>query len=271
MSKRNLCAVLHGAGDLRVVERPTPQPADNEVQVAIRSVGVCGSDMSLYRTAVIGPCSLRSPMTLGHEACGVVSSLGSNVTQLAIGDRVALSPIEGCGRCRVCSEGHHNLCPHVRMMATPPTDGSLANFVVWPASLCYKLPDTMTWEEGALVQPMTLALYGCQRAGVKPGHRLLVCGAGPLGMMMVMAAKDIGVSSICVTDLSDDRLQFLKTTTGCLVTRADDDAASDVADRVMSLLGREADVTIECSGAPSAVRVGIYVPRRYRPNCVTQG
>ncbi|KAL8611702.1 hypothetical protein ACOMHN_063728 [Nucella lapillus] len=258
MDTGNRCAVLHGIGDLRVEEHSIPQPAADEVQIQIRSVGLCGSDLALYSTAHVGKFPLQHPIILGHEPCGVVSGLGSGVTQLNIGDRVALSPHQGCGTCRVCQEGRYNLCPQAQMMATPPTDGSLANFVVWPARLCYRMPAQMTWEEGALVQPMALALYGCQRAGVKKGHRVLVCGAGPMGMGMVMAAKAIGASCLCVTDISEERLKFLSDASGCLATRADAGTPSEVARQVTSLLGEEADVSIECSGAPSAVSTAIH-------------
>ncbi|XP_076465684.1 sorbitol dehydrogenase-like [Babylonia areolata] len=265
MSAKNLCAVLYGRLDMRVEERPIPEPAEGEVQIEVRAVGVCGSDLAHYRTGcgVISGVPIPQPIVLGHESCGVVSGLGPGVTDLVLGDKVAVSPkYPGCGHCLWCGEGRANLCPYAKMMSVTPTPGSLATFIVWPAKLCYRLSPKVSWEEAAMIQPMACALFGCQRAGVKPGQRLLVCGAGPLGQMIVMTAKTcLGVTRICVTDVNKERLQFIADVSGCRTLLLEDFGPRDVASHVTSLLEGAPDVSMECSGTAAGTNSAIYATR----------
>ena len=155
VSGPNLAAVLHGIGDLRVEERPIPEPVPGDVLVAMRSVGICGSDVHYLTHGRIGSFVVEAPMVLGHESAGVVAAVGPGVTTLKPGDRVALEPGIPCRACSACRTGRYNLCPDVRFFATPPIDGSMARYVVHPADFCYALPPHVSLDDGALLEPLS--------------------------------------------------------------------------------------------------------------------
>ncbi|KAI8506307.1 hypothetical protein Bbelb_157340 [Branchiostoma belcheri] len=178
-----------------------------EVQIAIHSVGICGSDVHFWTDGSIGPFLVKSPMVLGHEASGTVCQLGEGVTHLNIGDRVAIEPGIPCRQCAACKGGKYNLCPHVKFCATPPVDGSLCRYYVHPADLCFKLPDNVSYEEGALLEPLSVAVHACRRSGVTIGSNVLVCGAGPIGLVCLLAAKAMGAAKVVITDIDAKRLE----------------------------------------------------------------
>src|SRR5512141_2535439 len=180
-------AVLHRAHDLRLEERPIPRPGPDEVLVAIRAVGVCGSDVHYWHEGRIGDFVVQAPLVLGHECAGVVVESGAEVTSLAPGDRVALEPGVPCRRCPACKSGRYNLCPDVIFMATPPVDGAFAQYVVHPADFAYRLPDHASLEEGALLEPLSVGIHAARRAGVGLGDTVLVGGAGPIGLTALLA------------------------------------------------------------------------------------
>ncbi|PVD19844.1 hypothetical protein C0Q70_20337 [Pomacea canaliculata] len=257
MADSNLCAVVYGKRDLRVESRAVPQAGLGELQIKVRAVGICGSDVSLWKNAAIGQFPLKDPLVVGHEPCGTVAGVGPGVTGFAVGDFVAMNPNITCGACGACREGRQNLCDCGIIMATPPTNGSIANFIVWPSRLCYKLPPSVTPNEGAFIQPIALAVHGCQRAGIKPGHRVLICGAGPLGMAMAMVARVSGASKLCITDINEARLQFLANITKCSIVHVQGEPPEDTAERVRKELAGFADVTLECSAAPTSIATAI--------------
>ncbi|KAK7484535.1 hypothetical protein BaRGS_00024167 [Batillaria attramentaria] len=240
--------------------RPIPLPSQGEVQIHIRSVGICGSDLSVWRSGRVGPFLMDKPLVLGHEPCGVVTAFGQGVTTLAVGDRVAIEPNAACGTCTICTSGRYNLCPHVTCMACPE-DGALANFLVWPARLCYKLPAELSWTEGAGVQPMALAVHACHRAGVRLGTRVLICGAGPLGMVIALAARAGGATRLCIIDKNEDRLKFIAGKVPCSTVLVGRESAEETADHVISKLGGQPDVSMECTGADSAISVAIFATK----------
>ncbi|GFR81902.1 sorbitol dehydrogenase [Elysia marginata] len=177
MADTNLSLVLHGIKDLRLEERPIPEPGRHEVQISIRSVGLCGSDVSYWQKGRIGNLVVTKPMVLGHEPSGVVSKLGSGVTNVRVGDRVAVEPNRPCGTCCYCKRGRYNICSDLHYLATPPQDGCITRYFCHPATFVYKLPDNVNFDEGALVQPLALGFYACERGGLKVGDYLLVTGA----------------------------------------------------------------------------------------------
>ena len=149
--------VLNSPLDLAVRDVPDPGvPGPGEVRVSVRSVGICGSDVHYYEHGRIGDFVLREPMVLGHEAAGVVDAVGEGVESLSPGDVVAMEPGVPCGACRECRIGRYNLCKDVRFWATPPHDGVLAEYVIHPAALTFRLPGHMTTEEGALMEPLAV-------------------------------------------------------------------------------------------------------------------
>ena len=163
------------------------------------SVGICGSDVHYWAHGGIGSFIVNGPIILGHETSAEVHKVGDKVTNLKPGDIVAIEPGTPCRCCCDCKEGRYNLCPEMTFHATPPFDGTLTRFFKHPADLCFKLPDTISADEGALLEPLSVGVYSCRRAGINVGDNILVCGAGPIGLVTVMAAKAFGARMICVT------------------------------------------------------------------------
>ncbi len=235
-------AVLHAVGDLRLEERADPVAGPREVLIEIAVVGVCGSDVHYYEHGRIGPRVVRGPHVLGHEASGRVVALGEGASKVAVGDRVALEPGVPCGRCRECRSGRYNLCRDVKFLGAPPIDGAFRRFVALHEDFVFALPDSVSDAAGALLEPLSVGLWACRRAGVTVGDRVLVTGAGPIGLLAVQAARASGAVEIAVTDLNPRRLE-LALRTGATV-------AGESVDF-------EADVLIECSGAPAALAAGL--------------
>ncbi|KAK2167480.1 hypothetical protein LSH36_27g06046 [Paralvinella palmiformis] len=241
-------------------ERPIPEPGPGEVQVAIQSVGICGSDVHYWTNGSIGDFILRSPMVLGHESSGIISKLGPGVKHLAIGDRVALEPGVPCRMCEFCKKGRYNLCPEIQFLATPPVHGDLSRYHVHAADFCYKLPDHMSLDEGALLEPLAVGVHACTRGGITIGDKVLVCGAGPIGLVCMMTAKAMGADEVIVTDISDTRLAVAKSM-GATHTLKVSGEPNDVARVVRSVLGSPPRVSVECSGAESSVKTAIYATK----------
>src|SRR3954454_11782656 len=247
----NRAAVLHAPRDVRVEERPVPEPGPREVLVEIAAVGVCGSDIHYYEHGRIGSFVVCEPMILGHESSGRVAALGEGATRHAVGDRVTLEPGVPCGHCRECRAGRYNLCQDVRFFATPPIDGAFANFVVIHEDFAFALPDSVSDEAGALMEPLSVGVWACQKAGVSAGDRVLVTGAGPIGQLAAQCARAFGATEITVTDVNPHRLELAARTAA---TRTIDVSKA-------SLDGVEADALIECSGHPDSVKAGITALR----------
>ena len=242
--------VLNGPRDLVLNRLPDPgPPGPDQVRVAIKSVGVCGSDVHYYQHGRIGDFVVNDPMVLGHEAAGVIEAVGDGVQSLAPGDAVAMEPGVPCGNCRECRTGRYNLCKDVRFWATPPIDGVLAEFALHPAAMTYKLPAAMTLDEGALMEPLAVGVHACNRGGVGPGCSVAVNGAGPIGCVTLMAALAYGASQVVVADVVPDRLERARQLGAAAVVDA---RSESLAAAVLAATGgRGADVGIECSGHPS--------------------
>jgi D-xylulose reductase len=241
--------VLHKAGDLAVSSVPDPgAPGPGTVRVRVSVVGICGSDVHYFEHGRIGDFVVTAPMVLGHETAGIVESVGPDVVGMKPGDRVAMEPGVPCGACGVCRAGRYNLCRKVRFWATPPFDGSLAEYVVHPASYTYRLPDNVSLDEGALMEPLAVGVHACNRGRVGPGAVVVVNGAGTIGCVTVAAALAFGASKVIVADIVPERLERARAL-GAAVTV---DARSEpLADAVMDATdGAGADVGIECSGHP---------------------
>ncbi len=241
--------VLNGPLDLELERRPGPgAPGPGQVRVQVKSVGVCGSDVHYYEHGRIGDFVVRDPMVLGHEAAGVVESVGEGVRSLSPGDVVAMEPGVTCGACRECRTGRYNLCKSVRFWATPPHDGVLAEFALHPAAMTFKLPAGMSMDEGALMEPLAVGVHACNRGRVGPGSVVAISGAGPIGCVTLMAALAYGAAQVVISDVVPERLERARRL-GAAVTV---DARSESLDeKVMTLTGgRGAEVGIECSGHP---------------------
>lgn len=243
-------AVLYKARDLRLEDVPTPQCGPDEVLVRVKSVGICGSDVHYWRTGHIGSFVVEAPMILGHEVAGVVAEVGAAVTTLRVGDRVALEPGVPCRRCEVCKTGRYNLCPDVRFFATPPIDGALSDYTLSPADFAYKIPDTLSLDAAALIEPLSVGLHACRRGGLTAGQSVLITGAGPIGLTSLMAARAFGATDIFISDVRPHRLELAKKLGATHAFDAREDAEALVGEMTG---GRGVDLAIECAGAEPAL------------------
>jgi len=236
-------SVLRGAGQVDVEERPIPQPGPGEVLIAIGSVGVCGSDVHYYDHGRIGPYVVESPLVLGHEAGGTVAGVGPGVAELSVGQRVSIEPGVPCRNCAQCLAGRYNLCPRVRFFATPPYDGAFAEYVVMPESFVYSIPDRLSDDAAGLLEPLSVGVWACRRATVGPERRVLVTGAGPIGLITAQAARAYGAAEVWITDVNPFRLS---------VAAEVGLTPIDVSAAPLTEAGIEVDVLLECSGNAQA-------------------
>ncbi|XP_060923732.1 sorbitol dehydrogenase [Limanda limanda] len=262
MAQENLSVVLHAQGDLRLEKLPIPEPGPDDVLLKMHSVGICGSDVHYWQHGRIADYVVTKPMVLGHEAAGQVVKVGSAVKHLKVGDRVAIEPGVPREMDEFCKSGRYNLSPTIFFCATPPDHGNLCRFYKHSANFCYKLPDNVTYEEGALIEPLSVGIHACRRAGVTLGSTVLICGAGPIGLVCLLVAKAMGASQVIITDLSPERLTMAKELGADFqVTVKREDEAKQLAKRVEDMLGAPPHITIECSGVESSIRTAIYATR----------
>jgi L-iditol 2-dehydrogenase len=251
--RTNATSVLYGVGDVRLEQRDVPEPGPREVLVEVRSVGVCGSDVHYYEHGRIGQFVVDAPLVLGHEASGVVVGVGSQAHRLAVGQRVALEPGVPCLHCHECRSGRYNLCPDVRFFATPPIDGAFATYVTIHEDFAFPVPESMSDDAAALIEPLSVGVWASRKAGIAPGDAVLVTGAGPIGLLAMQAARCFGAQDVTITDINPYRLGVARRTGA---TRALDVGETPLADA-----GVSADVLLECTGAPSVIADGIRALR----------
>jgi len=244
--------VLERTRDLRVRDIAIEEPlGPHDVRVRIHTVGVCGSDVHYYQQGAIGPFVVRSPMVLGHEAAGVVEEVGPAVTHLARGDRVCMEPGIPDPNSRAARLGLYNLDPAVRFWATPPVHGCLRPEVVHPAAFTFKLPDNVSFAEGAMVEPLAVGLHAANKARLRPGDVGVVLGAGPIGMVTALAALAGGCARVFMTDLQEPKLALAATFGAITPVNVREQNPGDVVRAATG--GWGADVVFECTGHPAAV------------------
>lgn len=257
-----LAVMVHGAGDLRLEEVPVPALGPGQVQIAIAAGGICGSDLHYYRHGHIGPVVLRQPMVLGHEISGIVTGLGPEVSQLAIGARVAINPSLACGQCRFCRAGLAHHCLDMRFygsaMRMPHVHGGFRRLLVAEARQCVALPPDFPLEKAAFAEPLAVCLHAVERAGPLAGRKVLVTGCGPIGALTILAARHAGAETIVATDIADPAL--------ALARRIGADHTINVAENLEELQAFSAnkghfDVVFEASGQESALRIAMEVVR----------
>jgi D-xylulose reductase len=234
---------------LREIDVPT-EPGPGEVKIDMRVVGICGSDLHYYLHGAIGPFVVREPMVLGHEGAGMVSAVGPGVTELRPGDRVCMEPGIPQWNSRAARLGLYNLDPAVRFWATPPVHGCLMPSVVHPAELTFKLPDNVSYAEGAFVEPLAVGLQAATKARIAPGQTGVVLGCGPIGIVTALAALAAGCAQVIVTDVRQPKLDIAARYSGLVPVNVRRE--SPVA-RVRALTdGWGADVVFEASGHAAA-------------------
>ncbi|MFJ5262972.1 L-idonate 5-dehydrogenase [Streptomyces sp. NPDC088387] len=254
-----LGCVIHGQGDLRVEELPRPVPGPGQALVAVRYGGVCGSDLHYWRHGGVGDFRLREPMLLGHEVVGTVVEYGSPDTPgPAVGTSVAVHPATPCGVCPECADGRRNVCRDTRYLGSaarfPHVQGGFAQFRAVPAEQLRPLPGGLDLRRAALAEPLSVALHAVRRAGPVAGRHVLVTGAGPIGCLVVAAAKAAGADRVTVTDLLPEALRYASVAGADTLVRADD--PSDAG------WPAEVDVAVEASGVAAGLDTCLRLVRR---------
>lgn len=234
---------------LRDIDLPLTVGPD-DVKIAIHTVGVCGSDVHYYTHGAIGPYVVRAPMVLGHEAAGTVVEVGENVRSLSVGDRVCMEPGVPDPSSRASKLGLYNVDPAVRFWATPPVHGILAPYAVHPAAFTYRLPDNVSFAEGAMVEPFAIGMQAAARARIVPGDVAAVIGAGPIGIMVALAALAGGCSRVLISDFSAEKLAIAAAYPGIEPVKLTE--TSFAAAIAKATGGWGADVVFEASGSAKA-------------------
>lgn len=241
----NLAAVMPELGRIEVQDVGDPALGPRDALVRMEAVGVCGSDTAYFTVGYIGDWVVDGPIILGHECAGQVVAVGDEVSQVAVGDRVAIEPGKPCRDCEECMAGRYHLCPRLVFFATPPYDGSLVQQMAIDERQLFRLPEGMSYEEGALCEPLSVGIWACHRAHLEPGDRVLVTGAGPVGLLAAQVALAFGASSVTVADVMEFRLDMARRL-GFATERAGEGSSRDF------------DVLLECSGAPTALADGLW-------------
>jgi D-xylulose reductase len=245
-----------GQLSLRDIEvRESLGPTD--VRIALHTVGICGSDVHYYTHGAIGPFVVREPMILGHEASGTVIEVGHGVKKLKEGDRVCMEPGIPDPSSQESRLGMYNLDPAVRFWATPPIHGVLRTTVVHPADFTFKLPDNVSFAEGAMVEPLAVGMHAANKARIRPGDLAIVIGAGPIGMVTAMAALAGGCARVIMTDVVQPKLELARTLGAITPVNVAHQSLKSFVDEMTG--GRGADLIFECSGSPKAF-AGIFEP-----------
>ncbi|OGM46774.1 L-arabitol dehydrogenase [Aspergillus bombycis] len=276
LEKTNIGVYTNTNHDLWVAEsKPTLEEVKSgeslkpgEVTVQVRSTGICGSDVHFWHAGCIGPMIVTGDHILGHESAGEVIAVASDVTHLKPGDRVAVEPNIPCHACEPCLTGRYNGCDKVLFLSTPPVDGLLRRYVNHPAVWCHKIGD-MSYEDGALLEPLSVSLAAIERSGLRLGDPVLVTGAGPIGLITLLSARAAGATPIVITDIDEGRLAFAKSLVPEVITykvqtnlSAEDNAAG-IIDAFNDGQGSAPDalkpkLALECTGVESSVASAIW-------------
>ncbi|KAK0130136.1 hypothetical protein ONS96_000663 [Cadophora gregata f. sp. sojae] len=262
---------LYTTKDHRIYHAPSPPlyPGPDDCIIHVRANGICGSDLHFWKTGEIGTCIVSSDYVLGHEGAGVVVFTGFNVKHLGPGDRVAIEPGVPCHECRNCTTGEYNLCADVQFSGAPPFHGSIRRYHVHRAKYLHKLPDELSFSDGALLEPLSVVLHAFERVPVRLGQPVLICGAGPIGLIALAAAKASGAWPLVITDIDASRLEFAKK----FVPECDvylsplhgkpEDIAADITALFTEGVGSDQpSVVYECSGVHSSFNTAIYACQR---------
>jgi D-xylulose reductase len=243
---------------LRDIDLPQKLGRD-DVKVKVHTVGICGSDVHYYTHGKIGPFVVRQPMVLGHEAAGTVVEVGEGVTSLKVGDRVCMEPGIPDPNSRASRLGMYNVDPTVVFWATPPIHGVLTPYVVHPANYTFKLPDNVSFAEGAMVEPFAVGLQAASKAKIAPGDLAVVIGAGPIGMMVALAALAGGCSQVMVADLVADKLKIAARYPGVISVNVKERKLAEAIREATD--GWGADIVFEASGSSKAFDGIFDLPR----------
>ena len=281
----NIAVSTNPQNELYLVHSDVPEPGPDDCLVHVRATGICGSDVHFWKHGRIGDMVVVCENGLGHESAGVVLKAGKNVQRFkagescqlctrsgdlfVLGDRVALECGVPCSKasCYFCRNGRYNACPDVVFFSTPPYNGTLRRYHVHPEAWLHKLPNNLSFEEGSLLEPLSVALAGIDRSNLRLGDSLVICGAGPIGLVTLLAAQAAGAAPIVITDLDENRLARAKELVPRVRTvqvKMGEDAKT-LGARIVDSVGAEAKLVLECTGVESSIHAGIYVSASQSP------
>ena len=245
---RMKAARLHAVGDLRLVDEPVPVAGPGECLVRVTAVGICGSDLHWWGEAGIGDSTLDHPLVLGHEAAGVIADGPRQ------GERVAIDPAIPCNICRPCRDGYRNLCTHIRFAGHGSQDGALREFMTWPAGQLHALPDTLSDTDGAILEPLGVAVHALDLGHLRLGGTAAVIGCGPIGLLLIQVLQAAGAGEITAFE----PLAHRRAAAAALGVPAVDPA--EAADPAV-LVGDGVDVAFEVAGNDAAVQLAMAAAR----------
>jgi L-iditol 2-dehydrogenase len=243
---------LTGLRQMEMREVPMPTiTKDTDVLVKMARVGICGSDVHYFTEGGIGSQRVEYPWTVGHEGGGVVAQIGSAVTRVNVGDRIAFDPAQPCFQCDQCRAGRPHTCRALKFLGCPQQiEGCLSEYLVMPETSCYPIPDGMTFEEAAIVEPLSIGVYATTLADPLKGAKIGILGAGPIGLSVLLPAKSLGASRVYMTDKIDARLQMaLQAGANWAGNPETEDVVAAITSREPELL----DTIFECSGEQDAM------------------
>lgn len=248
--------VMTAPGELLFREIPVPQPGPNEVLIKIQRIGICGSDIHVYHGK--HPFT-KYPVTQGHEVSGEIVALGDEVKQLPLGQRVTIQPQVVCGKCYPCRRGKYNLCEELKVMGFQTTGAASSYFAVDAAKVT-PLPDEITLDEGAMLEPLAVAVHALRQAGAVTGLNIAVLGAGPIGILVAQVAKGLGAAAVLITDVSDLRLAKARE---CGVDFAVNTREASFGDALTNAFGPDkADIIFDCAGNDTTIGQAIAHARK---------
>lgn len=254
---KNRAAFMTGLNKLEIRDIEFPVPNDNEVIIKMEYVGICGSDVHYLEHGKIGDFVVDGDFILGHECAGTVVEIGKGVQNLKVGDRVALEPGCTCGQCEFCKSGKYNLCPDVKFLATPPYHGCLMNYIAFPENMAFKLPDSISTKEGALIEPLAVGMHAANMGDVKLGDSVVILGSGSIGLVTLLACKAHGATDITVIDIIPKRLEYAKKMGATRVINA---LETDVTAEIDKITGNKGvDVVIETAGSDKTISQTPYM------------
>lgn len=254
---KNRAAYMTGLNKLEIREIEVPVPKEKQVLVKVEYVGICGSDVHYLEHGKIGDFIVNGDFILGHECAGTIVAIGSKVETLKVGDKVALEPGITCGQCEFCKTGRYNLCPDVEFLATPPYHGCLMNYIAFPETMAFKLPDTISTKEGALVEPLAVGMHAAKQGNVTLGDSVVILGSGTIGLVTLLACKAFGATDITVVDVIPKRLEYAKKLGATTVINA---MEVDVLAEIDKLTNKKGvDVVIETAGTTTTIAQTPYL------------
>lgn len=249
--------VLTGIRQMEMQEVPTPEiKNDTDVLIKMKTLGVCGSDIHYYVSGKIGIQVVKYPFPVGHEGAGEVIAVGSKVTTVKKGDRIAIEPAMPCWECDQCKAGRPHTCRKLKFLGCPgQADGCLSEYIVMPETSCFKISDTMTYDEAAISEPLAIGVYAVRLSGMDmKGLKVGILGFGPIGMSVLLPAKAKGADKIYVTDKIDGRLQVARE---CGAAWAGNPDKENVVEKVKEMEPALLDVVFECCGQQEAIDTAI--------------